>query len=275
MQVSVIIPTMAGREAMLAKLKGTIPKKYEVVVVDDPSLLLAAKRNKGAMQASGEYLLFIDDDNYLEPGAIEAALAIAEVTGIGVVGFMACYDNKKDLVADGGSKRNHLTGFTTGMNTNAYWPKIADELYEVDEVANAFMMHSELFFELGGFDEKNFPMDMNESDFCRRVKDKGLKIVMVPLARCYHKSVTYSVFPTFRKEMYAYFHGRGRIGFARKSYSGLRYWCHIGVFVPLFICFYCSSLIWRRNFKVIIPFLTGVIHGLQGRLKNKYQQEAV
>ena len=271
MQVSVIIPTMPGREAMLAKLKSTIPKKYEVVVVDDEGLLLAAKRNKGAMKACGEYFLFIDDDNYLEPGAIEAAVAIAEVSGVGVVGFMACYDDKKDLVADGGSMRNHLTGFTTGLNTNAKWSEVSDKLYEVDEVANCFMMHSELFFELGGFDEKNFPMDMNESDLCKRVKDKGLKIVMVPLARCYHKSVTYSCFPTFRKEMYAYFHGRGRIGFARKSYPGLRYWCHIGVFLPLFVCFYTASLVWRGNFKVILPFWRGIADGLQGRLKNKYQ----
>ena len=261
-KVSVIIPTMPGREAMLAKLKSTIPSKYEVVVVDDPTLLLAGKRNKGAMQASGEYLLFIDDDNYLHTGAIEAALAIAEIKGVGIVGFMACYDDRPNYVADGGSKRNHLTGFTTGINTNAKWSEVSDKLYEVDEVANAFMMHSELFFELGGFDEKNFPMDMNESDLCKRVKDGGLKIVMVPLARCYHKSVTYSCFPTFRKEMYAYHHGRGRILYSRKYNAGLRYWCHLSVFLPLFVCFYTASLVWRRNFKVILPFWRGTIDGL-------------
>ena len=271
MQVSVVIPTMPGREAMLAKLKSTIPSKYEVVVVDDPKLLLAGKRNKGAMKAGGEYLFFVDDDNYLEPGAIEAALAIAETPGIGVVGFMACYDDKKDLVADGGSMRNHLTGFTTGMNTNANWSSIKDELYEVDEVANAFMMHSELFYELGGFDEKNFPMDMNESDLCKRVKDKGLKIVMVPLARCYHKSVTYSVFPTFRKELYAYHHGMGRILYSRKYNAGLRYWGHLSIFLPLFVCFYTASLLWRRNWKVILPFWRGITDGLFGRLENTHK----
>ena len=62
-KVSVIIPTMLGREDMLARLLSTIPEGYEPIVVGDENLLLAAKRNKGAKLAHGEYLLFIDDDN--------------------------------------------------------------------------------------------------------------------------------------------------------------------------------------------------------------------
>jgi len=117
-KVSVIIPTMKGRETMLQKLLSTIPDEYEKIVVDDEDLLLAAKRNKGAKLAKGEYLFFVDDDNYLTPGAIEAALELAEKEGVGVVGFMACYDDKQDLVADGGSKRNYLTGLRNYINLN-------------------------------------------------------------------------------------------------------------------------------------------------------------
>lgn len=262
---------MSGREEMLIKLISSIGPGVEIVIENDDKMLLAEKRNRGAKRARGEYLFFVDDDNYLEPGAIEVALEIASVSGVGVVGFMACYDDKKDYVADGGSMRNHLTGFTKGVNTNAYWPYISDKLYEVDEVANAFMMHSELFYELHGFDEKNFPMDMNESDLCKRIKDKGYKIVMVPKARCYHKSVTYSIFPTFRRALYAYHHGRGRINYSRKFNHGLRYWLHIGIFVPLFFCFYTASLLWRKNFKVIIPFWRGIFDGLRNSRTNKYQ----
>ena len=271
MLFSVIIPTMKGREVMLQKLLSTIPDEYEKIVVDDEDLLLAAKRNKGAKLAKGEYLFFVDDDNYLTPGAIEAALELAEKEGVGVVGFMACYDDKQDLVADGGSKRNYLTGFTTGINTNAFWPRLNKTPYEVDEVANAFMIHAELFFELQGFDDVNFPMDMNESDICFRIKKMGYTIMMNPLAMGYHKSQTYSCFPNFRKEMYAYFHGNGRVGFARKHYHGLCYWGHISIFLPLFLCFYTVSLLWRKNFKVIFPFLKGVFDGLRGRRTNKYQ----
>lgn len=273
--VSVIIPTMPGREAMLKKLLSTIPDKYEKIVVGDTNILLAAKRNKGAQKAKGEYLLFIDDDNYLEPGAIEEALELAEQDWVGVVGFMACYDDKKDSIADGGSKRNYLTGFTTGINTNTSWSEIHKEPYEVDEIANAFMMHEELFYELGGFDEKNFPIDLDEADFCKRAKDKGYKIMMCPMARCYHKSQTYSHIPNFRKELYAYFHGRNRILYSGKHNAGLRYLRHISIFLPLFVCYYTACLIWQRNFKVITPFLKGVFDGISRCYKNKYQQEKV
>ena len=256
---------------LLNKLLETIPEQYEKVVIGDHDILLAAKRNKGAKLAKGEYLLFIDDDNYLEHCAIERALEIVQQPGVGIVGFMACYDDKKDYVADGGSMRNMLTGFTRGVNTNADWFTISKEPYEVDEVANAFMMHTELFYDLYGFDEKTFPMDMHEADFCKRAKNAGLKILMNPMSLCYHKSVTYSIFPTFRRALYAYHHGRGRIDYSRKHYPGLRYWGHLVVFLPVFICFYSSSLIWRRNFGVILPFFKGVLDGLSGRLKNKYQ----
>ena len=103
-KVSVIIPTMKGREAMLQKLLYTIPTEHEIIIVDDEDLLLAAKRNKGARQAKGEYLFFVDDDNYLKTGALEEMVKAFDET-IGVMGMTACYDDKKMIVADGGSDR--------------------------------------------------------------------------------------------------------------------------------------------------------------------------
>ena len=271
MQVSVIIPTMKGREAMLEKLLSTIPDKYEKIVVGDEDLLLAAKRNKGAKKAKGEYLFFVDDDNYLEPQAIEWALEAIEKEGVGIVGFMACYDDKKNYIADGGSNRNYLTGFTTGVYTNFFWPDIGHKPYEVDEVANAFMIHAEDFFMLYGFDEKNFPIDLDEADLCKRIKDLGMKVMMCPMARCYHKSQTYSHIPDFRRPRNAYFMGRNRVIYQRKFNNPLRYWVYIGVFMPVFVGFYSMSLIWRRKPLMIWHFMRGVIDGIFGRRKNRYQ----
>ena len=268
--VSVIIPTMRGREALLKRLISSIPSRYKTVIVDDEDLLLAAKRNKGAMKSKGEYFLFIDDDNYLEKQAIEWAVDLCEKEGVGVVGFVACYDDKKDLVADGGSKRNYLTGFTTGMNTNARWSDLK-EPYEVDEVANAFLMHSETFYDLYGFDEKNFPIELDEADFCRRVKDLGLKIMMCPNARCYHKSVTYSFIPTFRRAKSAFYHGRNRINYQRSANSRLRYGVYLVFFMPVFICFYSLSLLWNRKPIILLHFLRGVLNGIFNRRKNIYK----
>lgn len=269
-EVSVIIPTMKGREALLAKLLSTIPSEYETIIVDDENLLLAAKRNKGAMKATGEYLFFVDDDNYLAPFAIDNALQTCRTIGVGVVGFMACYDDKQDSIADGGSKRNYLTGFTKGINTNASWSELSKAPYEVDEIANAFMMHSELFYELEGFDEKNFPIDLDEADFCKRAKDKGLKILMCPEARCYHKSQTYSHIPDFRRPLNAYCMGRHRITYQRNLDNPLRFGVYLVFFMPVFVCFYSCSLIWRRKPVILFHFLRGVFDGLRNRRENPY-----
>ncbi len=268
--VSVIIPTMKGREALLEKLLATIPSKHEIIVVHDEDILLAAKRNKGAKQAKGEYLLFIDDDNYLAPGAIEEALNLCERLDVGVVGFMAFYDDKPDTVADGGSRRNYLTGFTTGVNTNYKRCCVGNLPYKVDEIANCFMIHAELFFELQGLDENIFPIDLDEADLCLRVKNKGYKIMVHPKAMCYHKSITYSPLPDFRRPLNAYCMGRHRVRFQRNCNTFLRYCMYLIFFLPLFVGFYSATLLYRRKPVILLHFLKGVWDGVFCRKTHPY-----
>jgi len=270
-KVSVIIPTMKGREEMLKKLISTIPDDCEKIVVDDDDLLLAAKRNKGAKLATGKYLLFIDDDNYLEDGAIHWMVE-RFTSSVGVMGMVACYHDKKKRVADGGSMRNYLTGFTEGKFTNERVFDLLPWCYPVDEVANAFMIQREVFYDLGCFDEINFPIDLDEADFCKRAKDAGYQIVMNPKAICYHKSQTYSHIPDFRRPMNAYFMGRNRILYQRKHNHALHYACYVVLFMPVFVCFYLVSLLYRKKPSMIVHFIKGVFDGLQGRLENKYQK---
>lgn len=269
MNVSVIIPTMKGREALLKRLLDSLPDYAEKIVVDDENLLLAAKRNKGSRLAKGDWFLFIDDDNYLK----ESSLVYPTRDETAVMGFVACYDDKKMLIADGGSMRNYLTGFTHGLNTNNKIYKV--ELYgsyEVDEVANAFMVRRDVFEAAGGFDERNFPIDLDEADLCKRIKDMGYKIVMNPLAICYHKSQTYSHIPDFRRPLNAYFMGRNRVLYQRKHNHFLGYLLYLVLFMPVFVGFYSLSLLYRKKPRLIYYFLKGVFDGIFGRFKNQFQQ---
>ena len=273
-KVSVVIPTIPGREDMLKRLLSTIPNDYETIVVGDEDLLLAAKRNKGARQASGQYLLFIDDDNYLRDGAIENMLKhFKEATG--AMGMVACYSDKKMLVADGGSKRNYLTGFTKGINTNKKIYNInllrVERIYQVDEVANAFMIRKEVFDDAGGLDEVNFPIDLDEADICKRMKDMGYKIVMNPNAICYHNSQTYSHIPDFRRPMNSYFMARNKVLFQKKHLSKLQYLVYLMIFMPITWAGYMVCLTYRGKAWMCYHFTKGIIEGLSGRKKNRYQ----
>lgn len=271
-KTSIIIPTMRGREKMLARLISTIPAECEVIVVDDEDLLLAAKRNKGAQKAIGDYLLFIDDDNYLSRDAVENLLQVCQCSDVGAAGMTACYHDDPRKIADGGSVRNYLTGFTRGINTNKYIEQISLVPYEVDEVANSFMIKRSLFDQIGGFDEENFPIDLDEADICKRLKNLGYDIVMYPRAVCWHNSQTYSHIPNFRRPLNAYCMGNHRIRYQRKHLNALSYWVYLVIFMPVFVSFYTFSLIWKRNPKMIKPFIHGVIDGIFNRRTNQYQK---
>ncbi len=268
-KLSVIIPTMKGREEMLKKLLSTLPNYCQKIVVDDEHLLLAAKRNKGAHFSVGKYLLFIDDDNYLEHEAIENAIKCFN-DDVGVVGIMACYDDKKDTVADGGSDRNMITSFMRGINTNFKRSEISG-VYEVDEVANAFIIPRELFKRVGGFDENNFPIDLDEADICRRIKNLKYKVMICPEAVCYHKSQTYSMIPDFRRPLNAYYMGRNRVLFQNKHLLRSEYRVYLLFFFPVFVIGYCVSLLYRKKPEMIKHFMKGVWDGLFYSRKNLYR----
>jgi len=269
-KVSVIIPTMKGRESMLKRLLSTIPDEFETIVVDDTDLLLAGKRNKGARLAKGEYLLFIDDDNYLNDKAIYR-MVDKMAYNIGVMGMTACYHNYDKVIADGGSCRQYLTGFTKGLRTNISIFETDHCLYEVDEVANAFMIPKVLFEFVGCLDEYNFPIDLDEADICKRIKDIGYKVVMNPLAICYHESQTYNGIPDFRRPMNAYFMARNKILFQKKHLNLFSYMIYLALFLPITVCGYGVCLIYKRKPMMFLHYLKGTLDGLLGSYKNKYQ----
>ena len=189
---------------------------------------------------------------------------------IGIMGITACYDNDPDRVADGGSMRNYTSGFMKGMYTNTDIKDLPAEPYEVDEVANAFVIRRQLFRNLGGFDQLNFPIDLDEADLCKRVKNTGKKIMMCPTAQCCHKSITYSWIPDFRRPMNAYFMGRNRILFQKKHLHPVKLALHYVCWLPVFVLGYVSALTYRKKYNLIPHFLKGVFDGLFNRSQNPY-----
>jgi GT2 family glycosyltransferase len=271
--ISIVIPTIPGREELLNKLLKSLPrnqKRYErIIIADDFSL--AKKRNLGGCLANGKYILFIDDDNYLNSDAIDQIIkAMDKDNTIGVMGMVACYDDKPTFVADGGSIRNYITGFMKGMYTNTEINTLPKEPYEVSEVANAFVVRRKLFRQLQGFDEVHFPIDLDEADFCKRAKNIGYKIMMCPAAICFHKSITYSHIPDFRRDKNAYFMGRNRVFYQKKHSNHWTLFLYFCYGLPAFVLFYVWALMYRKKTEMIKHFLQGVRDGLRNCTKNQY-----
>lgn len=77
--------------------------KYEhltnVRVIDQSNTGLSGARNAGIRQAHGRYLLFVDSDDVLVPGAIDSLMRMAEKTKANIVdgGFRRFADNEGDF----------------------------------------------------------------------------------------------------------------------------------------------------------------------------------
>jgi GT2 family glycosyltransferase len=215
--VSVIVPAFNQAEytvCCLASLHRYPPEaSYEVVVVDDASSdaterLLGAitglrylrnpenlgflrTANRGAAQARGRYLLFLNNDTQVLPGWLDRLLEVfATHPDAGIVGAKLIYPSGH-LQEAGAALRRDGTVDLIGLNDHPAKPQY-NILREVDHCSGAcLLIETALFRELGGFDEIYAPAYFEDCDLSLRVRERGRKILYQPAAEViHHLSVT-------------------------------------------------------------------------------------
>lgn len=146
--------------------------------------------NKGAKEALGDYLLFLNSDSILKEGTINASFEyMSKDETIGTLGVRQLLQNGK---LDHGCKR----GFPTPMSSLFYFMKL-DRLFknsklfgryrqtyidemsvaDVDSISGAYMLiKKEVFKRVGGFSEDYF-MYGEDVDLCYKIKEAGLRVV--------------------------------------------------------------------------------------------------
>ena len=209
--VSIIVVLFNRSELTLACLRSiheTCHGRVEVILIDNGSsdetsrlltqvtgakivrnagnrhFLLAV--NQAAQLARGRHILLLNNDAQLLPGTMDAALeTMRSATDIGAVG--ARIVRLDGTLQEAGSiiwRDGSCLGYGRGDTPNS-WPYMFRR--DVDYCSGAFLLTPRAVWErLGGFDEAYAPAYYEETDYCMRLWENGLRIVYEPAAVILH-----------------------------------------------------------------------------------------
>jgi O-antigen biosynthesis protein len=155
------------------------------VVRNDRNLGFGPSCNRGAREAAGELLLFLNSDAVVAPGAVRALEAAMDGRAVGAAAAVLL--NEGGTIQEAGSAigRDAITypvGAGAAMH-DARWCFRRDVDYGS---AACLIVRRSMFDELGGFDDRYAPGYFEDADFCLRLAERGLRTVLEPAACAVH-----------------------------------------------------------------------------------------
>lgn len=211
-KVSIIIPVYNQihytYSCLASILEHTKDVTYEIIIADDVSTDATSELgkyvknigisrnqtnqgflrncNNAAVHARGEYILFLNNDTQVRPQWLKALVDLIESDKrIGMVGSKLIYPDGR-LQEAGGILWSDGSGWNYGRLDD---PDKAEYNYvrEVDYISGASMMLStELWKEIGGFDERFAPAYCEDSDLAFEVRKRGYRVMYQPLSVVVH-----------------------------------------------------------------------------------------
>jgi GT2 family glycosyltransferase len=142
--------------------------------------------NRAAALAKGRYLCFLNNDTQVLEGWLEPMVSLfRQCPGTGAVGAKLLYPDGR-LQEAGGIVWQDATGWNFGRLEDPARPAY-NYVREVDYCSGAaLMVERTVFADLGGFDPRYAPAYFEDTDFCFRLRQIGLKTLYQPAARVVH-----------------------------------------------------------------------------------------
>lgn len=155
------------------------------VIEPGRNLGFAGGCNRGAAEATGDVLVFLNPDTVVDPGALGSLAATLEDRSIGIAMARLRLLDQPDLLNSGGTVL-HLSGLAWAGR----YGEPAESLREVEDVAApsgaAMAIRADFFNELGGFTDELF-MYLEDTELGWRAHLHGLRVVVDPGADVYHE----------------------------------------------------------------------------------------
>jgi GT2 family glycosyltransferase len=267
--VAVVIPTFRRPEmlqTLLVSLSQGLRIPDEVIVVDNDlnrsarpdvvpglpicvihaglGISVAGARNAGWRAASSDVVVFIDDDNVVEPDAIGQLVDALRPGGIGLAGPVI-FAGDQGTVWCAGIRRSPWTGRTHNLLGGGALSSERSE-WHTEDMPDAFAVPRVVLTEVGGFDDQTFPIHYEEADLGARIRALGLRTIVVRDAAVRHYGWV-GVSPGRALVRATMSHGEARarqmalsrIRFHARHSRGLQRLSTVGVFIPLWALVTC------------------------------------
>lgn len=266
MKFSLVIPIAPGRKAeILESIKKIKFKKKEFEIIPEYGTNASENRNNGADKASGDFLVFLDDD--------------AEINEDYLKRIEKFFENFQDAEIVGGPQLTPKTGENFfakvsgavlssnfgAFKVNKRYTK-SSKVYEAGQTdltsANLCVKKSS-FEKIGGFNKELFPGE--DPEFINRAKKNNLKVYYNPDMIVYHKR---------RAELSKYVSQIFKYGLTRPMINKISGTSSIVFLIPLVFLIYFSLLpfLSLTNILFILPFfmyvLLAIIFAVYDSIKN-------
>ena len=201
------------------------------LLANDHNRGFAAAANQGVRETGGDVLLVLNPDSIAEPGAVPALMQCMATTDAGAAGGAL-------LRSDGQPARGFAfrrlptlaTFLCEAMLVNQLWPgnpvnrryRCLDADYsqqqEVEQPAGACLAITRAAWDsVGGFDEQFYPVWFEDVDLCKRLLERGSKIIYCPTAPFRHGGA-HSVGQLSFRDKQVFWYGN-MLRYARKHFT--------------------------------------------------------
>jgi len=249
---SIIIPVLNQcrytRQCLEFLFRSSVDSSFELLLVDNGSTDETAKlfdeyeeryaqvrsirfpenrgfsiaNNVAAEQASGDYLIFLNNDTIPTHGWLAALVEAARLEGVGAVGSKLVYPHSNSI--------NHA-GYVYNQEMRDYYP-IYHGFWSENPVVNkqreyqallgaALLVERKLFQHIGGFADYG----LEDIDLCLKVREQGRRVVYCPRSKVYHYgSITLGNTPPSFMPMRTNAHFKQRWRYSERLWDDLKYY---------------------------------------------------
>lgn len=257
-----IIVVTSGYSA--AELEALRRRECQIVALDGPAST-SDSRNMGARSSSGEYLLFLDDDNVVAPNSIwllwQSLVSWPEAALVGPAMYYGADPNRLWCA---GVRRSRVLMKTTFRRE---LPDVLPERMFSEDLPNCFMVRRADFYAVNEFDAVRFPQQWEEADLAHRLaRSTGGYVYVIPSARIWHHIETQLAQRLhLRNGGRAYLCARGRAMFTATHGDWLQWFAYLLAAQWMFAALYLGAAMWlpsHQRYGVVRGYLRGLWAGL-------------